>query len=157
MGLRGPVPAPDNVRQLRGAKPLRRDGVKVRRLVLAPKIPAVPGKLSRAAAGEWRRVTRELGHAGVLTEVDRGVLVAYCTAWARMKEADELLNAEGLYQLSREKVRTRHPAWQVYREAQKAMLLAAAQLYLTPVARLRIPIAPGAAGIEDDDDADTFD
>lgn len=157
MGARGPVPAPDNVRQIRGMKPLKdASGRKARRIVLPPKAPAMP-KLSAAAAGEWRRITKELARAGVLSEVDRGVLVAYCTAWAHMMDAEELLRTQGVTVLNREKVPVKNPAWQVYREANRTMLAAAVQLYITPVSRLRIPVAPGSAGIGDDDDDDAFD
>lgn len=154
MGRRGPVPAPDNVRALRGMKPLKApDGSRARRVVLAPKAPAMP-PLSQAAAAEWRRITKELNRAGVLAEVDRGVLVAYCTAWAHMMEAETILRAEKIVRPNREKVPVRHPAWSIYREANRTLIAAAGQLYLTPVARLRIPIAPGTpAGSDDDDDA----
>lgn len=158
MGTRGPVPAPDNVRVLRGMKPLRTpDGKKATRIVLAPKAPAAPAGLSPAAAAEWRRVTKEPARAGVPAEVDRGVLTAYVTAWAHMMEAEAKLRKEGVTILSREKVPVRNPAWQVYREANRTMLAAAGQLYLTPVARLRIPIAAGAAPVGGDDDDDAFD
>jgi len=158
MGARGPVPAPDNVRQLRGSKPLRApDGTKARRLVLAPKAPAAPKGLSAMSLAEWRRITKELAHAGVLAEVDRGVLTAYVTAWGHMMEAEAKLRAQGVTILNREKVPVKNPAWQVYREANRTMLAAAVQLYLTPTSRLRIPLAPGAVGIGDDDDGDAFD
>lgn len=153
MGARGPTPAPDNVRTLRGMKPLKApDGSKAKRLILAPKAPAPPAKLSRAAGAEWRRVTKELERAGVLAEVDRGVLTAYVTSWAHMMEAEELLEREGVIRPNREGVPVKHPAWQVYREANRTMLFAASQLYITPVSRLRIPIAPGAVSDDGSDD-----
>lgn len=156
MGARGPVPAPDNVRRIRGMAPLKApDGSKAKRLILAPKAPAIP-KLSRAAGAEWRRITRELERAGVLAEVDRGVLTAYCTAWAHMMEAEDTLQAEGVTRKGRDGETVKHPAWQVYREANRTMLAAATQLYITPVSRLRIPIAPGAQS-DDGADDDLFD
>lgn len=159
MGQRGPVAAPDNVRELRGMKPLRgRDGKKVVRIVLAPKAPAAPAGLSPAAAAEWRRVTKELARAGVLAEVDRGVLTAYVTAWAHMMEAEKLLRDGVVIESKRgDTGPVKNPAWQIYREANRTMLAAAVQLYITPVSRLRIPVAPGAAGIGDDGDDDAFD
>lgn len=157
MGRRGPVPAPDNVRRIRGMGPLRNpDGTKARRLILAPKAPAPPGGLSRMASAEWRRVTRELEAAGVLAQVDRGILTTYCTAWAHMMEAEAIMRVEGITAPGREKTRVRHPAWSIYREAARTMVNAAREIYATPVARLRIPIAPGAVAHEDDDD-DPFD
>lgn len=160
MGVRGPVAVPDNVRKLRGMKPLKGpDGVKVRRIVLAPKAPAIPAGLSAAAGAEWRRVTKELERAGVLADVDRGVLTAYVTAWAHMMEAEKLLRTDGVVIESKrgDTGPVKHPAWQIYREANRTMLAAAVQLYITPVSRLRIPVAPGAAGVGDDGDDDAFD
>jgi len=132
---------------------------KVRRLVLAPKAPAIPAGLSAAAGAEWRRVTKELARAGVLADVDRGVLTAYVTAWAHMMEAEKLLRTDGVVIESKrgDTGPVKHPAWQIYREANRTMLAAAVQLYITPVSRLRIPVAPGAAGVGDDADDDAFD
>lgn len=158
MGQRGPVAAPDNVRALRGMKSLKApDGSKAKRLVLPPKAPAPPTGLSPAAAAEWRRVVKELARAGVIAEVDRAILTAFVTAWAHMMEAEAKLRVEGVTILNREKVPVKNPAWQIYREANRTMIAAAVQLYLTPTSRLRIPLAPGSAGVGDDDDDDAFD
>ena len=161
MGTRGPVPLPDNVRRLKGMKPLRgSDGKPARRVVLAPKAPGMPTGLGAVAAAEWRRVVKELARAGVLAEVDRGVLTAYCTAWQHMMEAEALLRRDKVVVNSRGNsgsVKVKNPAWQIYREANRTMLMAAQQLYITPVSRLRIPIAPGSAGIGDADGDDAFD
>lgn len=162
MGTRGPVPMPDNVRKLRGSDPYRdrspdseSPGSSARRLVLPPVAPAAPKGLSRRASAEWRRVVPELERAGVLASIDRGALVAYCTAWAHMMEAEEILKAEGIIRETKDGV-ARHPAWIVYREANRTMLAAATQIYLTPTARLRIPVP---RGVKDDDGsgADLFD
>ena len=158
MGARGPVPAPDNVRQLRGTKALKApDGSKARRGVLPPRAPAAPAGLSPAAAAEWRRVAKEMGRAGVLAEVDRGILTAYCTAWAHMMAAEKDLKARGQVVANREGVPVKNPSWQIYREANRTMVAAAKELYLTPTSRLRFPVAPGAAPIGDDDGDDAFD
>ncbi|CAN5439885.1 phage terminase small subunit P27 family [soil metagenome] len=161
MARYGPIPLPDNVRRLKGMRPLKgSDGKPARRVVLAPKAPGMPSGLGVLAAAEWRRVVRELERAGVLAEVDRGVLTAYCTAWQHMMEAEALLRrdkvvVEALGNSGAAMVK--NPAWQIYREANRTMLIAAQQLYITPVSRLRIPIAPGAAGIGDADGDDAFD
>lgn len=158
MGRRGPVPAPDNVRQLRGSKPLRNpDGSRARRLVLAPRAPAPPPGLSQRAGSEWRRIAAELGRAGVLAEVDRGVLTAYCQAWGHMMEAEVELKKFKVVVTDKNGDIRKNPAWQVWREAQNAMIAAGRELYITPVSRLRIPVAPGSAGIGDDDGDDAFD
>jgi P27 family predicted phage terminase small subunit len=103
-------------------------------------------------------VSRELARAGVLSEVDRGVLTAYVTAWSFMQEAAAKIKKDGgVVMVGRDKLPVKHPGWQIYREANRTMLAAAQQLYLTPVTRLRIPVAPGSAAIGDDDNDDAFD
>lgn len=155
MGERGPTPLPDNVRQLKGTKPLKdSSGRKVKRLVLAPKAPAPPKGLSAAAAAEWRRVVPELERAGVLSTIDRGVLTAYVTAWAHLVEAENELREHGIVHKNREGVIVKSPAWQVWREANRTMILAARECYLTPTARLRIPVPQGLTHDDDQDDAD---
>ena len=148
---------PDNVRRLRGSEPLRdsKTGERVKRLVLPPVAPDPPKGLSRLASAEWRRIVPELERAGVLSTVDRGILVAYVTAWGHMIEAEEILKREGLIRDTKDGA-ARHPAWMVYREANRTMIAAATQLYLTPTARLRIPLPAGA---KDDDGSgdDLFD
>ena len=159
MGRRGVIPMADHERKRRGMAPLRdaETGEKVKRLVLPPKAPAAPKGMSAAAAAEWRRVVPRLEAAGVLAEVDRGVLAAYCTAWAHMMEAEKLLNAEGItHERKNDGQRAKHPAWQVYRESLNTMLAAASQCYLTPTSRLRIPVVAGARAA-DDGDADGWD
>ena len=148
---------PDNVRRLRGSKPLKdaATGEKVKRLVLPPKAPSAPAGLTRLASAEWRRVVPELERAGVLAEIDRGVLVAYVTAWGHMQEAEAILKREGLIRETKDGL-ARHPAWMVYREANRTMIAAARELYLTPTARLRIPVPRGAKDADPDGD-DLFD
>jgi P27 family predicted phage terminase small subunit len=148
---------PDNVRRIRGTKPLRdaETGEKVRRLVLPPVAPKPPAGLSQKAAAEWRRVVPELERAGVLATIDRGVLTAYVTAWGHMQEAEEILKVEGLIRDTKDGA-ARHPAWIVYREANRTMIAAARELYLTPTSRLRIPVPRGAAA-DDGSGDDLFD
>ncbi len=150
MGQRGPVPAPDNVRALRGMEPLKApDGAPAKRLVLAPKAPKPPADLlDQLARAEWNRVVPELNRAGVLSEVDRGVLVSYCMNWSIMVRAWREIR-KGLSAPDQNGGERKSPLWQVYREAQSLMLSAANMLYLTPTARLRIPVPRGAM-TEDD-------
>ncbi len=160
MGARGPVPMPDNVRKLRGTKVLRTttpDGSTrpAKRLVLPPKLPAPPAGLSAMARAEWRRVGKELERAGVISEIDRGALTAYCTAWDHMMKANATLTKEGVTRVRDGEV-VKHPAWQIYREANRTMLAVATQLYLTPTSRLRIPVPQGAT-VGDPDADDLFD
>jgi len=44
-------------------------------------IPPCPQHLGSAARTEWRRITPHLVNAGLVTELDRASLAAYCQAW----------------------------------------------------------------------------
>ena len=54
-------------------------------------IPNCPAHLSPTAKAEWRRLTRQLVEVGVMTELDRGALAAYCQAYGRWVEAERNL------------------------------------------------------------------
>lgn len=145
MGRRGPAAVPDNVRELRG-NPGKRPAP--RRLKLPPKAPKAPTWLPREAKAEWNRVVPGLDRMGVLAEVDRGVLTAYCLAWHQMVEAAKKLEADGIVRPGRDKADAKHPAWQVFRESATQLREFAKELYLTPTARLRSELPQGDAGAE---------
>jgi P27 family predicted phage terminase small subunit len=77
-------PARDHHRGDRTAGPTGGAGTVSRR-------PACPAHLTAPAAREWRRVSRVLRDAGVLTAADTAALAAYCQAWGRWVEAEERL------------------------------------------------------------------
>lgn len=47
-----------------------------------PAIPEAPVELSPAARAEWDRLAAELAALGMLTNLDRAALAAYCGAYA---------------------------------------------------------------------------
>lgn len=44
-------------------------------------VPVCPQHLGPSARGEWKRITPHLVNAGLITELDRAALAAYCQAW----------------------------------------------------------------------------
>ncbi|MFZ3585212.1 phage terminase small subunit P27 family [Loktanella sp. DJP18] len=54
-------------------------------------LPTCPSHLSAAAKAEWKRLARMLNEIGLLTQIDRGVLAAYCQAYGRWVEAEKKL------------------------------------------------------------------
>ena len=91
MGKRGPAPTPAKILQLRGTYRKDRDAPNPVDPPRPAKPPACPtwfardvpwGKLARA---EYRRLSRELLELGLLTEIDRDALLAYCDAVARWR------------------------------------------------------------------------
>ena len=104
-------------------------------------IGTAPKWLDRLAKIEWRRIIKALGDTGVLTAADRATLAAYCQAYARWKQAEALVNADGLVirqQYADRDLLVRNPATAILNESRQAVLRFAAELGLTPIARARI-------------------
>jgi len=53
--------------------------------------PTCPQHLSGAAKYEWRRIVPELEKLGLLSQIDRAALAAYCSAYGRWVEAENQL------------------------------------------------------------------
>lgn len=89
MGKRGPAPMPAKVLKLRGTYRPDRDAPNPVDPPRPPKPPACPSWFARdvpwgaLARKEYRRLSRELLELGLLAEVDRDALLAYCDAVAR--------------------------------------------------------------------------
>ena len=87
--MRGRKPQPTALRRAAGnpgkrgynhAEPMPPEGM-----------PDCPDHLSERAHLEWERIGRWLYDMGVLTQVDRAALAAYCQAYGRWAEAEEKL------------------------------------------------------------------
>ncbi|HML40362.1 MAG TPA: phage terminase small subunit P27 family [Bellilinea sp.] len=92
--MRGRPPKPTRIKELEGNpghRPLNNAEP-----MLKPDLPSCPRHLSKEARREWRRVSKELYEAGLLTRVDRAALAAYCQAWARWVEAETELQGQSL-------------------------------------------------------------
>lgn len=54
-------------------------------------IPSCPAHLSPSAKSEWKRLAHTLHDLGVISELDRAALAAYCQAYGRWVEAERKL------------------------------------------------------------------
>ena len=54
-------------------------------------IPTCPAHLMPTAKAEWKRLTHYLHDLGIISELDRAVLAAYCQAYGRWVEAERRL------------------------------------------------------------------
>ena len=93
MGQRGPKPLPANVHALRGnasKKPIAQflDGVHP-----GVEIPPCPTHLTPDARIEWKRVASELEALGLICQIDRAALAAYCSAWAEVVTCERKITA----------------------------------------------------------------
>ena len=53
--------------------------------------PTCPAHLSPTAKAEWKRLAQSLNKIGLLTQVDRAALAAYCQCYGRWVEAERKL------------------------------------------------------------------
>lgn len=141
MGERGPLPVPYARRRN------KRRGAGRHVDVLAPEMPA---GLSDEAQAEWQRIVPELEAMGLLTTVDRGVLMRYCQAWADWVTANEKLAASGMLIRGRRDALVRNPLWLLRNDAEAVLSDLGKQLGLTPAARLRQDIKHDMPEEEDD-------
>jgi P27 family predicted phage terminase small subunit len=71
---------------MRGRKPFPLPGEYNAAVVLDP-----PPQLGADAQAEWRNVVALLAEEGFLTTLDRGILIAYCQAYARWMQAERAI------------------------------------------------------------------
>ena len=148
----GPAPKPTRIRALEG-NPGKR-AMNRREPQSTRGIQSRPEWLLPEAKREWGRICGELESLGVLTAVDRGVLAAYCQAWARWAAFEQFITengetqvieskANGTYEQPRPQVAMAHKYYQL-------MMTAAGKLGISPADRSKIS-APEKKG--DDLDA----
>lgn len=113
-------------------------------------LPDAPPFLTPDARGEWDRVSTELYHLGLLTNVDVQPLAAYCQAYgrwvaaekaiAKMAERDTL--TAGLMIKTTNGNAIQNPLVGTSNKAASDMVRYASEFGLTPAARARLAIDP---------------
>lgn len=103
-------------------------------------IPTCPPHLQGEAKAEWRRITRELESMRVLSRVDRASLAAYCQAWARWVEAEQMVVQKGTVVKSPSGYPIQNPYLAVANKALEQVIKIAAEFGLTPVSRARVKV-----------------
>jgi len=116
--------------------------------------PSKPRSLTDEAGAEWNRVVPELECSGILSTVDRALLVRYCTAWADWVELDRLLQQAGKLVRGQKGNLVRSPAWLMRKDAEQTLIELGRQLGLTPIDRLRAGITHEPAPVASDEPAD---
>jgi P27 family predicted phage terminase small subunit len=104
--------------------------------------PTPPDDLKGEAFAEWSRIVPDLNRAGLLAEIDRGYLVAYCEAWASFCEARESLHENGALIAGRDGGVVRNPAAMVMKDSLDMMLKFGAKFGLSPIDRARLGKVP---------------
>ena len=155
---RGPKPKPTIVRRLAGnpgGHPLNEDEPILRTLDDDEPTPPELGA-DAVAIAEWRRLLPLLTRAGVVTDGDRAVLVATCHQWSRYLLATVKADAE-LVVKSQSGYLMPSPWLGIANKALGNCLRCWVELGLTPSARTRVAVAPGASAAGYDDAFAEFD
>lgn len=147
MGARGPKPKNPALKLIPGAKrpPARR---------VSKGIPPRPPELTGEAAAEWDRLAPELDGAGLLAVTDRGILTAYCLAWADMLAARVEISRAGRWVMVAQQTSrgeslgvkpVEHPACGLLADASRRIEKFGSALGLTPASRQRMEGGTDAA------------
>lgn len=93
--MAGRKPVPTKLKLLRGNPGKRPLNDSEPQPAEVTKPPRAPQYLDDIARREWRRVIRYLVNSRVLTHVDLAAIEAYCQAYARWRQAEARVGAEG--------------------------------------------------------------
>jgi P27 family predicted phage terminase small subunit len=150
MATRGARPKPTALKVLQGTD--RADRRNEHEPQTTAAIPACPDHLSGEAKSEWERVGRLLAGLGLVTQIDRAALAAYCQAWGRWVEAEEAIKRHGVVIKSPNNFPIQSPYLAIANKAMDQMRLLLAEFGMTPSSRTRVTASPTtAAGLTTED------
>lgn len=139
---RGRLPTPTAVLKLQGTyRPCRRRNEPPAR----PGAPRAPKWLNAAARKEWHRLVPRLLERGLLEVVDRSTLVAYCTAFGELADAEQRLAEEGSTVITARGGLQLSPQVRRATMARQQLIRAAAEFGLSPSARCRVKASTARA------------
>jgi len=99
-----------------------------------------PSHLSEEAKKEWRYMAAKLFKMGLLTELDRPALAAYCQAYGRWVNAEKVLNEKGpLYKTDTGTIRQSPMLW-VANKALEQMYKFLTEFGMSPSSRSRVQV-----------------
>lgn len=112
--------------------------------------PSPPPFLNRDARAEWARVIRTLCDAGLMTELDRAALAAYCQAYGRWAQAERALakmaetdeRSEALVTMTATGNAIQNPLVGIANKAKADMVRYAVEFGMTPSARSKVQAQP---------------
>jgi P27 family predicted phage terminase small subunit len=138
ISVAGPPPKPTQLKVLQGnpgKRPLNKREPQPRAAHVS-----CPRWLLPEAKKEWRRLAPELRRLGLLTVVDRTALAAYCQAYARWRQAEEVLTREGLVFETASGYLMPRPEVAIAQKSQQIMKGFLTEFGFTPASRTRVSL-----------------
>jgi P27 family predicted phage terminase small subunit len=108
----------------------------------ASAFPSCPAELSLVARAEWDRLAPELGELGLLTNLDRAALAAYCGAYALWAEAMAAVQKYGTMVKAPSGYPMQSPYIGLANRQAELMIRLSAEFGFTPASRSRISTPP---------------
>ena len=137
----GPPPIPTKLKLLRGNPGKQK--LNKREPKPPASLPSCPAHLGRIAKQEWRRICKQLHAVGLITQLDRAGVAAYCIAWARWFEAEQKIRKLGAVVKSPNGWPMQNPYLAIANKAMRQMTSYLNEFGMTPAARTRIEVKPG--------------
>ncbi len=142
--MRGRKPKPSGLKLVTGTDRADRRNPGEPRPV--PRCPDPPPHLTAEACAEWIRISQQLCALGILSEIDRAALAAYCQAYGRWVQAETALDqmatrdqlTKGLMIRTKGGNAIQNPLVGTANKAMSDMMRYAAEFGMTPSARTRI-------------------
>ena len=151
----GTKPKPTALKLIEGNKGKR--SLPKKEAVIALCEPTPPPFLCDDAKVEWGRVCSALFAAGLMTELDRAALSAYCAAYGRWAQAERAINTmagkdginAALLIKTKEGNAIQNPLVGIANKARADVVRFAAEFGMTPSARTRVTATPDDKKQED--------
>lgn len=140
--MRGRRPKPSRLKALTGNPGKRPLNVNEPQPDVA--VPECPPELGPVARREWDRLSHELASLGLLTNLDRSALAAYCGAYALWAEATEAIHKYGTMVKSPSGYPIQSPYVSIANRQAGIMMHIASEFGFTPASRSRISTRPSA-------------
>lgn len=110
-------------------------------------VPECPEHLDAQARMEWERIVPELARLGLLAQIYRAALAAYCQCYSRWQAAEEQIANEGLTIQIKDTVRV-NPAVTVAKDAMRMVREFSAEFGITPASKTRIKVEKNEKKVE---------
>jgi len=141
--MRGRKPKPTALRELEGNPGKRRYNAREPKPVRGA--PSCPSHLSPTAKAEWKRLIGQLVLLGMMSQLDRAALAAYCQTYGRWVEAErKLRETPALIKLPSGYVQ-QNPWLAVANKQLELMAKMMAEMGLTPTSRSRVHAQPATS------------
>jgi P27 family predicted phage terminase small subunit len=105
-------------------------------------MPTCPAHLSPTGKAEWKRLAREMHRLGIISQLDRAALAAYCQAYGRWVEAEKKLKETPMLIKLPSGYIQPSPWLAIANKSQELMHKYMSDLGLSPVSRARVSTLP---------------